>query len=242
MLTNCFRALFILLVSVALVLPHSSTSAKESTGVSALNNGLALTPPMGWNSWNRFGCNITDAQVRQMADAMVSSGMAAAGYQYISTTAGRHRRTNGCQPDDFQYEGVGRLHPQGRSSASIRCIRHYRYAGLMVMRPSTPTIMQPGVSINLNMTTAIPLLVRTSRLITPACSALAVRDAPLFTALRMDYELDAKRTCVDDGHRNSWNGTTWIPVWQPDGVGGTGSWNDRNAGRHGGMTDTEDHI
>src|SRR5688500_18440032 len=50
----------------------------------ALNNGLALTPPMGWNSWNRFNCNVTDALVRQMADAMVSSGMAAAGYKYIN--------------------------------------------------------------------------------------------------------------------------------------------------------------
>ncbi len=50
----------------------------------ALNNGLALTPPMGWNSWNKFGCNVTDALVRQMADAMVSSGMAAAGYKYIN--------------------------------------------------------------------------------------------------------------------------------------------------------------
>ncbi|XVS61530.1 glycoside hydrolase family 27 protein [Actinosynnema sp. CA-299493] len=43
----------------------------------------ALTPPMGWNSWNSFGCGITEAQVRQAADAMVSSGMRDAGYQYV---------------------------------------------------------------------------------------------------------------------------------------------------------------
>ncbi|WP_260928979.1 alpha-galactosidase [Novosphingobium sp. 9] len=46
-------------------------------------NGLALTPPMGWNSWNRFACNISEQTIRDTADAMVSSGMKAAGYQYV---------------------------------------------------------------------------------------------------------------------------------------------------------------
>src|SRR5512135_1203229 len=50
----------------------------------ALNNGLALTPPMGWNSWNNFGCNVSDTLIRQMADAMVSKGMLAAGYNYVN--------------------------------------------------------------------------------------------------------------------------------------------------------------
>ena len=45
--------------------------------------GLALTPPMGWNSWNKFGCDVDEALIRETADAMVSSGMKAAGYQYI---------------------------------------------------------------------------------------------------------------------------------------------------------------
>ncbi|MET1075940.1 MAG: glycoside hydrolase family 27 protein, partial [Umezawaea sp.] len=43
----------------------------------------ALTPPLGWNSWNSFGCGVTEAQIRQAADAMVSSGMKDAGYQYV---------------------------------------------------------------------------------------------------------------------------------------------------------------
>ncbi|RDS79252.1 glycoside hydrolase family 27 protein [Dyella monticola] len=38
---------------------------------------------MGWNSWNHFGAAVTDADIRHAADAMVSSGMAAAGYRYI---------------------------------------------------------------------------------------------------------------------------------------------------------------
>lgn len=44
---------------------------------------LASTPPMGWNSWNKFGCNVSEDMIRQMADAMVKSGMKDAGYQYI---------------------------------------------------------------------------------------------------------------------------------------------------------------
>ncbi len=47
-------------------------------------NGLAKTPPMGWNSWNRFKGAIDDAGVRGIADAMVSSGMKDAGYQYVN--------------------------------------------------------------------------------------------------------------------------------------------------------------
>ena len=47
------------------------------------DNGLARTPPMGWNSWNRFGCNVSAELIRGMADAMVSSGMKDAGYQYV---------------------------------------------------------------------------------------------------------------------------------------------------------------
>lgn len=48
------------------------------------DNGLAKTPPMGWNSWNKFAGRVDDAAVRGMADAMVTSGMKDAGYQYIN--------------------------------------------------------------------------------------------------------------------------------------------------------------
>jgi len=51
--------------------------------VRALDNGLALTPPMGWNSWNKFGCKIDEKSVREAADAMAASGMRDAGYQFI---------------------------------------------------------------------------------------------------------------------------------------------------------------
>jgi alpha-galactosidase len=45
--------------------------------------GLALTPPMGWNSWNGFGCDVNERLIRETADAMASSGMKEAGYQYV---------------------------------------------------------------------------------------------------------------------------------------------------------------
>ncbi len=50
----------------------------------ALTNGLALTPPMGWNDWNAYGCNVSESLVKQTADKFVSSGLAAAGYQYVN--------------------------------------------------------------------------------------------------------------------------------------------------------------
>ena len=45
---------------------------------------LALTPPMGWNSWNKFACNVDEQIVRAMADAMATNGMKDAGYQFIN--------------------------------------------------------------------------------------------------------------------------------------------------------------
>jgi len=48
------------------------------------DNGLARTPPMGWNSWNKFANRIDDATVRGIADAMASNGMRDAGYVYVN--------------------------------------------------------------------------------------------------------------------------------------------------------------
>jgi alpha-galactosidase len=46
--------------------------------------GLAKTPQLGWNSWNKFGCDVSEKLIRETVDAMVSSGMQVAGYQYIN--------------------------------------------------------------------------------------------------------------------------------------------------------------
>lgn len=47
-------------------------------------NGLAKTPPMGWNSWNQFKNTVDDQIVRSVADAMASNGMRDAGYIYVN--------------------------------------------------------------------------------------------------------------------------------------------------------------
>jgi alpha-galactosidase len=62
------------------------------------DNGLVRTPPMGWNSWNKFAGRVTAEDVKGMADAMVSSGMAKAGYVYVNiddTWEGQSRDANG---------------------------------------------------------------------------------------------------------------------------------------------------
>ncbi|HEX3879112.1 MAG TPA: glycoside hydrolase family 27 protein, partial [Bryobacteraceae bacterium] len=48
------------------------------------SNGLAKTPPMGWNSWNKFHGRVDDASVRGIADVIASNGMKDAGYIYVN--------------------------------------------------------------------------------------------------------------------------------------------------------------
>lgn len=48
------------------------------------NNGVALTPPMGWSSWNTFRHNIDESLIKEIADAMKKTGLLDAGYQYIN--------------------------------------------------------------------------------------------------------------------------------------------------------------
>ncbi len=66
-------------------LPHSALHALRS--ISSV--GVANTPPMGWNSWNKFQTRIDDATVRGITDAMVRSGMKDAGYRYVIIDDGR---------------------------------------------------------------------------------------------------------------------------------------------------------
>ncbi|GHP02064.1 hypothetical protein PPROV_000082000 [Pycnococcus provasolii] len=51
----------------------------------ALPNGLGVTPPMGYNTWNDFRCNdISASNVKKVADAMAANGLARAGYRYLN--------------------------------------------------------------------------------------------------------------------------------------------------------------
>ena len=71
--------ILLLIVTVTIV----QMSVQNNNGVLALENGLARTPPMGWNSWNYFASGINETIVMGIADVMVSSGMKDAGYEYI---------------------------------------------------------------------------------------------------------------------------------------------------------------
>ena len=55
-----------------------------ATPALALGNGLALTPPMGWNDWNAYGCSVSEQLAEQTALAMHNDGMQAAGYDYVN--------------------------------------------------------------------------------------------------------------------------------------------------------------
>src|SRR4030042_1625830 len=70
---------------------------------------LALTPPMGWNSWNHFSCSISETLIREMADAMVDRGMKAAGYQSINIDdcwMAKERNVDGTlSPDPDKFPG-----------------------------------------------------------------------------------------------------------------------------------------
>jgi alpha-galactosidase len=67
--------------AAALALPVAVALAPSAH---ALGNGLALTPPMGWNDWNAYGCNVSEQLVEQTALAMHNDGMQAAGYRYVN--------------------------------------------------------------------------------------------------------------------------------------------------------------
>ena len=79
-------------------------------------DALAKTPPMGWNSWNKFQCNVSEQLIRETADAMVSSGMQAAGYQFINI-------------DDCWHgarDSLGFIHPDAaRFPSGMRALADY---------------------------------------------------------------------------------------------------------------------
>jgi alpha-galactosidase len=79
-----FQRPFLILAFLACLLVVISATPLAPAASAQTSASLALTPPMGWNSWNKFGCNVSDKLIREMTDAMVSSGMQAAGYQYVN--------------------------------------------------------------------------------------------------------------------------------------------------------------
>lgn len=65
---------FVLWTSILLAVPAKAQLER---------NSLAQTPPMGWNSWNKFACHVSEDLIKSVADAIATNGMKDAGYQYV---------------------------------------------------------------------------------------------------------------------------------------------------------------
>lgn len=68
---------------IALIARNDAGEARGTLRL-VVGDTIALTPPMGWNSWNCWGCAIDEQKIRHAADAMVSSGLIHHGWQYIN--------------------------------------------------------------------------------------------------------------------------------------------------------------
>ena len=53
-------------------------------GAAALDNGLGRVPAMGWNTWNKFACDISEDLIKQTADKIVELGLDKVGYKYVN--------------------------------------------------------------------------------------------------------------------------------------------------------------
>jgi alpha-galactosidase len=77
----------------------SGSEGKDTSGFQIrCGDTLALTPPLGWNSWNKYGGQVDAQLIKQMTDALVSSGLRDLGYQYVNiddTWSNRDRDSNG---------------------------------------------------------------------------------------------------------------------------------------------------
>jgi alpha-galactosidase len=80
---------------------------------------LARTPPMGWNSWNHYGCNVDEALIRRTADAMVANGMRDAGYLYVNI--------DDCWQGERDADGFLQADPQ-RFPSGIKALADYVHA------------------------------------------------------------------------------------------------------------------
>jgi alpha-galactosidase len=85
---------------------------------------LARTPPMGWNSWNHFGCNVDEQLIRQTAEAMVSSGMREAGYEFVNI--------DDCWHGERDARGFIQPHPERFPSGMKALADHVHALGLKI--------------------------------------------------------------------------------------------------------------
>jgi alpha-galactosidase len=97
-----------LLLAVLLLAGAGAACAQGGAGAGTQEVAVASTPPMGWNSWNKFGCDVNEALVREVADAMVASGLRDAGYRYVNIDdcwQGARDEQGFIQPDPQRFPG-----------------------------------------------------------------------------------------------------------------------------------------
>ncbi len=120
-LNKLFLNLFLCLVFPLLVTGCTDSKSDKKpaaqSGMPSRVQNLALTPPMGWNSWNPFGADVSEKVIMETADAMVSSGLKALGFSYIVI-------------DDIWQGGrdsvTGLLYPDpGRFPSGIKALADY---------------------------------------------------------------------------------------------------------------------
>ncbi|MDH6121776.1 alpha-galactosidase [Kitasatospora sp. GAS204A] len=91
-----------LLLTLTLATPGlGALAVTTAPPAAALGNGNALTPPMGWNSWNSLGPSVNEQQVKQTIDFMSSNGLVPAGYNTVTIDDGWSLRHRDGQSTDF---------------------------------------------------------------------------------------------------------------------------------------------
>jgi alpha-galactosidase len=78
------RVLTSLSIAALTAITFAATSQLPARAQQSSESAVAQTPPMGWNSWNYFHSNVTEQDIKQAADALVSTGMKDAGYIYVN--------------------------------------------------------------------------------------------------------------------------------------------------------------
>ncbi len=114
---------------VSLAVTNARGRAVSTLTIVGGTDALALTPPLGWNSWNVWGGSVDDAKVRAAADAMVSSGLAAHGFQFINIDDGWEgaRDANGVLQPNNKFPDMKALaayvHSQGPQDRDLLVTR-----------------------------------------------------------------------------------------------------------------------
>ncbi len=118
-MNSAFSISRILLAATVLIASVAVQAQFKTASDFPPKHDIGKTPALGWNSWNTFGCNVNDALIREMADAMVASGMKEAGYEYVNI--------DDCWQGERDARGYLTAHPE-RFPNGIKAVADYVHA------------------------------------------------------------------------------------------------------------------